>query len=269
MQIIDFHNHTDFSPDCRTPLATHIEAAITQGVKHLAITDHMDFNLADRSRDWAIDFARYLPAIRDAQDKYRDRIRIYLGMELGMQPTALSLMREVVKKAEFDFIIGSLHSVQEYDIYYDDFYRGKTPEQAIDAYFDDFIECVRNFKDYCVLGHLDLFYRYKDPLKKVPVSAYRSKLDILLRQVIADGKGIEINTAGKRSYGLSWFNPRWEIVERFYELGGRIVTIGSDSHQATAVGSGFEEVLTELYRIGFRELCTFERMNPVFHRIEV
>ena len=88
----------------------------------------------------------------------------------------------------------------------------------------------------------------------------------ILKIVIADGKGIEINTSSHR-YGLKDFTPSRDILRLYQELGGRIVTIGSDSHKPEHLGAFIDEAKLELTKLEFREFCTFDKMQPVYHSL--
>lgn len=107
----------------------------------------------------------------------------------------------------------------------------------------------------------DLFTRY--PFEKV-----KPIIEDILKIVIADGKGIEMNTSAKR-YGLKDTMPSREILRLYRELGGEIITIGSDSHKPDQLGYGILEAQKILKDIGFQKICTFEKMNPVMHELWV
>ena len=92
----------------------------------------------------------------------------------------------------------------------------------------------------------------------------RPLVEAILRRVIADGKGIEVNTSSHR-YGLTDTTPSVAILQLYRELGGTILTIGSDSHAPAHLGTYIGEARALLRDLGFRQFCTFERMQPVFH----
>ena len=122
---------------------------------------------------------------------------------------------------------------------------------------------MQNFHHYCVLGHLDLITRY-DTQGDYPFREVRPIVTEILKAVIADGKGIEVNTSSHR-YGLKDLTPSREILRLYRELGGRIVTIGSDSHKPQHLGAFLDDTKKTLLQLGFTEFCTYEKMRPVFH----
>lgn len=263
----DLHTHTHFSKDSKTDMELHVKGAIEKGVTHLAITDHVEFSLKDPSKDEIPDTLAYFAEIEAMQKHYGNQIQIYKGAEIGMQAMALDRFRNHVSSAAFDFIIGSIHVVDGRNMYTKADGSEKTPLEVVKDYFFNYCECALALDDYSVLGHLDLFYRYRPYIREVQYSAYAKYVDELLRIVISKGKGIELNLAGRYSYGMSGFNPSTAILARYKELGGRILTIGSDAHRVSNIALMYDDAIYELRKLGYNEVCTFERMNPKFHRI--
>ena len=124
---------------------------------------------------------------------------------------------------------------------------------------------MEKYKSYSVLGHMDLIARYDEagiyPFEKIKLMAEK-----ILKIVIAEGKGIEINTSSHR-YGLQDTMPSADILKLYRDLGGKILTIGSDSHRPEQLGAYIEETKELLKDIGFQYFCTYEDMKPVFHRL--
>ena len=137
----------------------------------------------------------------------------------------------------------------------------------IQRYYREILEIVRQYKDYSVLGHLDLINRY-DKIGNYPFEKIKPVLTEILQIVIADGKGIEVNTSSHR-YGLKDSTPSVDILKLYHQLGGRIVTIGSDSHKKEHLGAYIREAKRLLRNLGYREFCTFEKMQPIFHPLNI
>ena len=146
-----------------------------------------------------------------------------------------------------------------------DFQRGKSQQEYNERYYQELLEVVQKYKHYSVLGHLDLIKRY-DPAGIYPFERVRPWIEKILKVVVAEGKGIEINTSAKR-YGLTETMPSIEILKCYRECGGRIVTIGSDSHKPEHLGAGISEAKELLKSLGFDSFCTFDQMQPVFHAL--
>lgn len=109
---------------------------------------------------------------------------------------------------------------------------------------------------------MDLITRY-DEAGIYPFEKVKPVITEILKTVIADGKGIEVNTSSHR-YGLKDLTPSRDILRLYRDLGGRIITIGSDSHRPEHLGAYIDDTKQELRSLGFKEYCTFEQMKPVY-----
>lgn len=203
--------------------------------------------------------------IRQMKETWGDKIRIRTGMEFGVQRHTIPEFEKLFHRYSFDFIILSIHQVEDKEFWTQDFQRGKTQEEYNLRYYEELLTVVEKYKNYSVLGHMDLIARYDEagiyPFEKIKLMA-----DKILKIVIAEGKGIEINTSSHR-YGLQDTMPSADILKLYRDLGGKILTIGSDSHRPEQLGAYIEETKELLKDIGFQYFCTYEDMKPVFHRL--
>ena len=173
-------------------------------------------------------------------------------------------LQEVVNHYQFDQVICSSHVVDGIDLYYKDFYVGKEEQEAYLAYFTSILENLDGFTDFDVYGHIDYVVRYGPNTNKYySYEAYKDVLDAILQKLVSLGKGIEINTGGFK-YGLGHPNPTEDILKRYRELGGEIITIGADAHEPKYVGYAFEKVTPILINAGFRYFTVFQERKPVF-----
>jgi len=122
--------------------------------------------------------------------------------------------QKIVDAKPFDFVIGSLHSVDGSDLYKRVYFDRHTPERAVEHYYEQYLDCINNFDGYDVLGHLDLYIRYEAKTKAVIFKAYFDVLETLMKRVIENGKGIELNAGGFR-YGLGQNNPSMDILKLY------------------------------------------------------
>lgn len=265
---MDFHTHTNYSPDSKTEMEKSILAAIEKGISDLAFTDHVDFDADIDSGigDWDFDRSKYEVEIRSHQSKFEGQINLYQGIEIGVQPHLTDRNREVVRMNQYDFVIASLHSVERRDLYHRKFFENHTDLDAIRIYFESYYESVKSFKDYSVLGHLDLYVRYKEELENVEFSKFSDYVETLLKMVIEDGKGIEINTGGFR-YGLNYANPNNQFLKLYKALNGEIITIGSDAHTLDYLGYKYNETVALLKEIGFKYVSVFNNQIPQFIKL--
>lgn len=275
--LADYHVHTEFSDDSDYPLLDVVRDAANMGLEELCLTDHVDYGV---KVDWDsgleipvrlgalmanVDYPKYIAAIDEARRLYGDKIRVKLGLEFGMQTHTIPQFEALFRRYPFDFILLSVHQVEDKEFWTQDFQRGRTQREYNLRYYEELLELVRQYKNYSVLAHVDLITRY-DKAGVYPFEELKPILTDILRQVIADGKGIELNTSYHR-YGLSDTTPARAILELYRDLGGRVLTIGSDSHKPEHLGAYISEGMALLKELGFREFCTFERMEPVFHSL--
>lgn len=258
----DFHMHTNFSKDSQTTPETMIQESIRRGLKTICITDHHDINFTEPG--FEIDFERYIPTLQSLQEKYRDQIEVLIGMEFGLQPEFGEYARQLAEKYPFDFIIGSLHIIDGYDPYYGKCFEDKTDEEGYRRAFELTLESIRNISDYDSLGHIDYVVRYgKYQEKEYSYAKYGDYLDEILRHLIENGKGLELNTAGWK-YGLTFAHPHQDVLRRYKELGGEILTIGSDGHKPEHVAYDFFKVKEYVQSCGFKYYTEFRQRKPYF-----
>jgi histidinol-phosphatase (PHP family) len=261
----DFHLHSDFSEDSKTPMEEQIEAGIAAGLKYMCFTEHMDKDWpADDGALFDLDTDAYYDHYRVCREKYADRIDLRFGVEYGFQPHLVGHNREYAVKYPFDFIIGSLHLMDGMDVYYPESFAGMSEKEAYNRYFECLLESVCLFDEYDVLGHIDYIVRYgPNKNREYHYRDHEEVLEEILRQVIKRGKGIELNTAGFRKLGDEP-NPSSEILKRYHELGGEIITIGSDAHRSVNVAGDFDRAGKLLKELGYEHYCIYKDRKPEF-----
>ena len=273
----DYHVHTEFSDDSDYPMEKVVRDAIDNGIDELCFTDHVDYGV---KKDWDepgemlyrqgeilanVNYPLYVKEYNRLREKYSDKITLKLGLEFGMQAHTIEKYETLFKKYPFDFIILSVHEVDDKEFWTQDFQRNKTQEEYNMLYYEELLYLVRHYHNYSVLGHMDLIARY-DNEGIYPFENIKPVVSKILKTVIADGKGIEVNTSSHR-YGIDDLTPSRDILKLYKELGGRIITIGSDSHKPEHLGAYIDETKVWLKELGFNEVCTYEKMVPVFHEL--
>ena len=144
--------------------------------------------------------------------------------------------------------------------------RGKTQKEYNEEYYREIYETMKIYKDYSCLAHLDLIVRY-DENGVYPFENVKDMIAEILKLAINDNKGIELNTSSWK-YGLSDTQPSRAILKLYKDLGGKILTVGSDAHVSKMLADHLDDgyaILRE--EIGFTEICTFETMKPLFHTL--
>ena len=259
--MIDSHNHTSFSEDCKIPLNEMIESAISKGIKHYTITDHLDLDYQDKRFTFSLDHQARREAILKAQAFYKPKINIYYGLECGVQPHIIKEAEDIIKKEQFDFVIASMHTTHKKDLYTQAFYHGLTPLEAYKAYINEFAWCCEVMNEFSVVGHLDIVKRYDLSLNEVNLEDVKDEICQLLKIIIEKGKGIEINTSGFNDIFQHAF-PHPTILKWYKELGGSIITLGSDAHFPEKIAQHYEEALNQIESCGFENITVFKHMKP-------
>ncbi len=280
----DYHVHTAYSDDCEYPMEQVILDAIQLGITELCITDHVDYGI---KRDWDdprgvayrrggagepermplanIDHPRYASELALLRARYAEQINVKMGVEFGMQTHTIPRYQALFDAYPYDFVLLSVHQVQDQELWNQDYQTGKTQESYQMGYYEQILALTKAYQDYSVLGHLDLIMRY-DLAAPFPFEKLRPILTDILKQVIREGKGLEVNTSCYR-YGLGNLTPSTQILELYRRLGGRILTIGSDSHKQAHLGCQIPQTMKRLKQLGFEEICTYDRMEPIFWKL--
>lgn len=266
--IADQHLHSHFSGDSDCPMENMIRAAIDKGLKYITFTEHMDYDFpvtADTPAGYfEVNTDSYLYELLSLRAKYEDDIHVLFGIELGLQPHITRQNIMLTKAHEFDFIIGSSHLCNGRDPYYPAFYEGRTEREALEEYFRSELENINCYNYYDVYGHLDYAVRYC-PSKGAGYSYadYTDVIDEILTTLIEKEKGIEVNTSALAK-GLAQTNPCEDIVRRYRELGGELITVGSDSHDDKNIAYAFDRVGETLKKCGYRYYSLFEGRIPEY-----
>lgn len=264
--INDYHIHTHFSSDCQVNPEEYIERAISRGIKELCFTDHVDFDypVENGNEMFKIDVEQYFAQLSELKERYNDSIKIKIGVELGVNPSIYDKNRDFVKAHPFDFVIGSSHIVNGIDPYSPSYWENKDIDEGIMEYYEAILHNVTFYNDYDVYGHLDYVRRYVRDKSYVYVdSKFYDITEMILKNIISKGHGIELNTRGLQE-GFTPFIPTIVILERYKQLGGEIVTIGSDSHKLRNLGYGFKTAKDILINAGFKYYTSYKDRKPTF-----
>lgn len=255
--MFDFHMHSNVSFDGKNTAAQMAHAAAEKGLKEICFTDHMDHGLM------TFDIDTYNAAYDPLQ---AEGLTIRKGIEFGMKTYNQAQFREDLQLRQFDFVLGSVHFVDELNVYREEYWKGKTVETAYQAFMEQTVACVKAHTDFDVLAHLSFIAKARGNVAKTPIfyRDYREMADEILKELVSKGKGLELNTSGVDRCGD--FLPGEAFFRRFKELGGEIVTIGSDAHNTDRVGQ-YVDRGCQLLKSIFGYVCTFEERRPVFHKL--
>ncbi len=257
--LADLHTHSCFSFDADFDPELMIRSAGKKGLAELCITDHLDFDRP--ATDWNIpDFAAREMKLAALDGSLPD-LRIGRGVEVSMSD-ALCAQRagEVLTQLDLDLVIGSVHTIRGANVWEDAFYEGRSQREVYRLYLEQILISLEVFPDLDVLGHYDFVAHYAPYENRAFLYEFAPDLfDSIFRWLIAHGKALEINTS-------SWEQDApWglDILQRFRELGGHYVTLGSDAHNPGRVGDRFEEAAALASCAGLN-IVTYHRHEPLF-----
>lgn len=252
--IFDSHMHTEVSADSAMKAADALERAAKLGVGAV-FTEHEDMDFPGE-KDFTFspeDYWKKYEALRGEGERLR------LGVELGMQEGLAEKNRAFVKKAPFDQVIGSIHTLLGFDLYYETLYEGREKDEVYRLYLRAMASCVRSHGAFIdILAHIDYIARYaayRDT--ELTYAVYGEEIDEVLAALIETDTVLELNTRRfDAPQGKASLVP---IFRRYRELGGREVTLGSDAHDACAVAFAFCEAQDLAESLGLRIVTFFAR----------
>ena len=267
MHLYDTHIHTRFSGDSEANPFDIAQKACDLGLAGLCFTDHLDIDYKETPGLFDLDIPAYKKEITLVKEEFANRLDIGWGIELGLQPYLAEKNQAVAKGSDFDFIIGSTHQLHQIDIYYPTFYEGRNEDDCYRDYFEETLKNAQSNVDFDVYGHLDYVVRYgPNKNKYYSHEKFADIIDEILRTLISRGKGIELNMAGLK-YGLGHTHPTIDTLKRYKELGGEIITLGSDGHAPEQIAWEFEKTPMILKEAGFEYFTVFKGRKPIFMKL--
>jgi histidinol-phosphatase (PHP family) len=263
----DNHIHSKFSGDSHMEAADACQRAVEIGLKGLVFTDHVDYDYPNFDDNFLIDLNIYFEFFKKLQKEWKGKLDIRIGVEMGFQPHVLGEINKTLSKYPFDFVINSVHVIDLLDPYTRAFFVDKTQHEAYERYLQEILCSIKSYDNFDIIGHIGYAARYGDfKDKQLRYKDYSDLLDQILKATIDKGKGIELNTSGIRT-DLHSPIPGYDVFNRYFELGGEIITIGSDAHFTEHIGHSFLEATNYLKNIGFKNVVHFEERKPIFEKI--
>lgn len=273
----DMHMHTWFSTDSEACPRDMADEAVRKGLKTICFTDHFDKDDLEWGEEGIFDVDAYFVEMQKLQEEYAGKLNIRIGIELGLRTYLKDYYEELTKKYPFDFVIGSVHNVPykkdaEGKILYTDpaaekLFTDRTDKEAYRLMMETTLENVRTSDCFQTLGHLDYVVRYgKSREKEYSYTDYADIIDEILKLLIEKEKGLEVNSAGLK-YGLPFAHPHPDVLKRYRELGGEIITIGADAHKPEHIAYDFAKAEEILKSCGFKYYTEFFEQKPVFKQL--
>jgi histidinol-phosphatase (PHP family) len=275
--MVDLHLHSTCSADGESDLAEYAHRAARQaahqpsntGPAVLGFCEHVDFDPRDRSYDY-LDVDRYDCEMEAARRK-AGGVRFCQGVEITYQAGLEDQIRAWLSARRWDYVVASVHLVDYADGWamisepraVDGYFAAHTEAEAYRPYFEELLRAVRSGLGD-VLGHLDLIKRYGAAhYGRFTPEDFEEEIRAVLEALVETGMGLEINTSGWRQAPKEPY-PGLEILRWYRELGGQVLTVGSDAHHVEQMGAGIPEALALARAAGFRAVAAFEAGRPIW-----
>lgn len=265
MQMMDYHIHTHYSPDSSMKPEDAVKAAIKAGITDMCFTEHMDLGHHLESFNRIPKFNEIHDSIQRLREQY-PQMNIGYGLEVGYIRETAEQTANIISQQKFDYVLLSTHCVDGLDCYLPESKRGRDKITAYRRYLETLYDSVTNHTllDYydCVghIGYIAKCNHYED--NNFSYDLFPELFDAILSTIVENGKGIEVNTSGLHRAGHVLPHP--SIIARYYELGGRIITIGSDAHRPEQVGMNIGCGIEIIKGCGGKDISIFRERKPVF-----
>lgn len=265
----DCHTHSTLSPDGESSPAAQLGRAVELGLYAWTLTDHCEAQAWEQEyRDRT---ARAWDAMCDLAQSIPAPLCFYRGVELGQAHQNPEAARWMLDAYDYDLVIGSIHNLRRKEDFY---YMKYQPDRMADvddlltAYWQEELELIA-LGLFDTLGHLTYPLRYMEAAlgRPVDLTPYREQIDAIFQALIRGDKAMEVNTSGLRQ-GMARTMPDLPLLRRYRELGGRLITVGSDAHRTADLGAGVDDAMALLREAGFDAFCVYEKRQPVFLPLE-
>ncbi|MCE1248179.1 MAG: histidinol-phosphatase HisJ family protein [Firmicutes bacterium] len=263
-KLADCHIHTEFSWDAKHPVEEMLLSGIDKGLGYMCFTDHKDLDPNFEGTSYYDDSA-YTDSVNAVQKKYSDKIEVFKGIELDCQIELMKDARDFLDTYSFDYVLASVHVVRHEFTDAELFY--KYPPELIYREYLDEVLALSQTEFFDILGHADYVKRFGDSFLKFDPQAYGEMYEKILKNIIAGGKGIELNCSGWRHDPEECY-PSEFILTMYKKLGGELITLGSDAHNPHVVAYSFERGAELLRKVGFDGVYYFRERKPVKIKFE-
>ena len=276
--LVDIHTHCNLSSDSAAPPEEMAKTAFELGVSHFSLTDHIELDeFHDGEWDYWAAIDKMQPTFEKLHAEYADKMNIYFGVEIGQPMYNLHVAEKILAEHNYDFIIGSVHRTCHYE------HMGKIPDNEFDRkrvmieYWEDMLNLVEWGK-FCTLAHMTFLLRFtsvdtpagvvseKTERAQAAFDTHKTIIDKILEIIVKNDIALEVNTSGYRR-GLGGPMANAPFIKRYRELGGKLITVGSDAHQASDIAKDTDKCYALLRELGFNEICVYKKKEPIFIQI--
>jgi len=266
-RIVDCHTHSCYSFDGVPSVLWLAQQAAEQGLGGIAVTDHCEITTDGKQKQWS--YRKLAKSAQKAAKAKSKGFNILCGVELGQPEYHPQSAKKVLEGADYDIVLGSVHYLRDgRDFYYLRYTDGSCdPAEIYDQYLDEVLLMAEN-SDFDSLAHLTypLRYIYGRDRVVLDMTRYEDKYRQILTALVKRGKALEINTSGARREN-GFMLPDTRLVRMFRELGGRYITLGSDTHKPDNFAVGLEQGARQALAAGFTEAVYYKERSPVSYRL--
>lgn len=265
MYLYDYHMHSQNSIDGKSKISELCIAALDSGLNEIAVTDHFEPTRTDPS-NLSYNVQTYFFEILKVKALFGDRINIKAAVEIGQPHLFTEITENLIESNPYDYVLASAHKMDGEVDFGEVTYNNDNISYYCDKYLTE-LKAVAEWNKFDCMSHLDLIKRYAANFDiEVNIFDYKDRLTEILKIIIENGKGIEVNTSGLRQSSGECL-PNLDIVSLYKELGGEIITVGSDAHTSKDVGKGVKEGLELIKAAGFNYVATYSERKPIMVKI--
>lgn len=266
-KIIDLHTHTKNSPDGNHHVSLMAQTAFENGIEAVAFTDHCEIDYFYKDNyDKVVENS--FNDVSKAQKDFEGKIEILKGIEIAQPHYIPELSETVLKSHNYDEVIGSIHNLRNMeDFYFFKSFDGYSIDKLMNEYFDEILNMLQ-WGNFDILAHITYPFRYIFNICGYveDINKYSKKVDEILKLCAEKDKALEINMGGLK-YPINKPSPDIDTVKRYKELGGKLISVGSDSHYAERIGFGIPRAYEMAIEAGFKSVVKFKNRELFEHPI--
>lgn len=265
MYLYDYHTHSHYSSDGKNSVSEMCIKAIASGMKEIAVTDHFEPTLGNEKYPY-YSAVNYFFEVLKSSTIFAKELKVKAAVELGQPHLYPEYSLKLIENYHYDYVLASAHKMKDNKDFGDIAYNAQNITSYCIKYLDE-LNALVDWNKFDCIGHLDLIKRYASKCNtKAVLMNYKERLEDILKKIIQNGKGIEVNTSGLRQYAKECL-PGLDIISFYRQLGGEIITVGSDAHTAEDVGKGIREAIELINQAGFDYMTVYSKREPSMIKI--
>jgi histidinol-phosphatase (PHP family) len=256
---LDYHIHTQFSPDGSATLEETCRRAIELGIPEIGFSEHWDVSPYEKD----VRFFKPEPwyaEIERLRKLFAGQLILRAGIEISEPHLYPEDTAWILAQAPFDYVLGSLHYVGANLMFSTRYFEAHSADEVYGTYFEELEQLART-ADCDILAHFDIPVKTAKPILGFEPQRYEQAIRKVLQGTIDRGLALDINTAGMRKPPQNLM-PHPLILRWYAEMGGTRLTLGSDTHELDQLATHMDVAVAAIRAAGFSELTQFERRKP-------